>query len=77
MRHWFSAHKVVLSDKTKLMRLSISGNERHFGSFTSHYSECEKYIVDRDTCSSSDVAQTYFVEKFSANCFSVAEDENF
>lgn len=53
LRHWFSAHKLILSDKIKLMYLNISGKERHFDNLIFHCFGCEKYFVDRESSTSS------------------------
>ena len=53
LRHWFMVHKMVLSEKTKVVFFNISGKEMNCSDFTFHSAGCQKFLVCKEICSSA------------------------
>lgn len=60
LKHWFSAHKLVMSDKTKIMKFSTGGVDINFGNhFTFHGTNCARHFVGVNICPTNTTSITY------------------
>lgn len=78
LRHWFKTHKLVLSDKTKIMFFNAGGKESQLADFTFHGALCEKYFFCREICGSSNPLCSYIESgRCSLQCFTIDCVKNF
>lgn len=72
LRHWFGSHKLVISDKTKLMFFNLSLFESQSPNFIFHSNDCKKLSVSADICSMHRSFSTHDSKlNCSSKCFSI------
>lgn len=78
LREWFASHKLIVSNKTKLMYFSLSGKEVTSGDIIFHSASCLRHKLCTNTCIDNESRVIYFPDSnCDATCFNVEVVYNF
>lgn len=78
LREWFASHKLIVSNKTKLMYFSLGGKEVTSGDIIFHSAKCLRHKLSTHTCIENESKVNYFPElNCDAMCFNVEVVQNF
>lgn len=72
LRSWFAGHKLVASNKTKLMYFSLGNKDIPNNAFTFHASNCMRYILCSNNCTQQNAVATFYHSiNCNNNCFNI------
>lgn len=70
LRNWFTAHKLVISDKTKIMYFSLTGQNAFKADVMFHAPECCRFKLVKHNCAFSSNDKTFYEDlQCSRKCF--------
>lgn len=74
LRSWFTSHKLIISEKTKLMSFKISGNIPHDYNLCFHSHDCKQFSLPIHKCGKNNFISNM---QCSNNCFKIESVQQF